>query len=75
MRKKWKMPKWMKAYRSSVSDGDRIEEFMNCDGINCNILVNGPRALCCVSTTAQVSLLERLYKAGLLNGPVTLVGK
>lgn len=65
-RKKWKMPAWMRGYRKAVSDGDRIEEFMNCDGVNCNVEVNSPRALCCVSTTAQVGLLIRLKNKGLL---------
>lgn len=65
--KKWTMPKWMERYRPVLCYGDRAEEFQNCDGKNCNVVVNAPRALFCQSTTSQISLLERLKKAGLLS--------
>jgi len=39
---------------------------MNCDGRDCNLVVNGPRALLCQSVASQVALLERLHGKGLL---------
>ena len=67
-RKNWKMPKWMEPYRSTLSDPERVEEFMNCDGKNCNLFCNGPRALICCSVSSQVELLVRLHNKGLLLG-------
>lgn len=64
-RKKWVAPAWFEPYREFISD-DRIEEFMNCDSVNCNLFSNGPRALICCSVSAQVQMLERLQKAGML---------
>ena len=65
-RKSFKVPKWMLAYKDHVCDFGRAVEFMNCDGVNCNIQVNAPRALCCCSVQSQVGLLIRLHASGLL---------
>lgn len=65
-RKKWSMPPWMESYRPLINEPDRVEEFMNCDGVNCNVLVNSPRALICCQVTAQVGILLKLYKAGVI---------
>ena len=60
------MPKWMEEYKFLFLDPQRVEEFMNCDGKNCNIVVNGPRALICQAVQAEVGLLEKLKAAGRL---------
>lgn len=56
------MPKWMEPYRQFLREPDRAEEYMDCDGKNCNIVVNGPRALLCTGMHEQIGLLERLQK-------------
>ena len=58
----------MEPYRKLIvnTGGNSVEDFMNCDGVNCNLFTNGIRALLCSSTTSQVSLLEQLKKAGML---------
>lgn len=63
MKKKWVMPEWMEKYRSLFCD-PRIEEWMNCDAKACNIQVNAPRALICLSVHAQVGLMTRLREGG-----------
>lgn len=65
-KKRWAMPVWMERHRSFLCDGKRAEEFLNCDGVNCNVVVNAPRALLCQSMNSQVSLLERLKKEGVI---------
>ena len=61
-KKKWKVPVWMKSYSHLVPDFSRAEEFMNCDGVNCNIVTNAPRALMCAMLQARIELLSRLYE-------------
>lgn len=68
-RKKWTQPEWMDRYMEYVTGKENVDEYMNCDGVNCNGVVNAPRALICCQTAAQVSLLHRLFAAQLLNGP------
>jgi hypothetical protein len=68
VKKKWKIPKWMYAYSKFV-DLSRAEEFMNCDGRDCNVFTNGPRALICLETTGKIQLLESLYSHGNLVMP------
>lgn len=65
-RKKWTQPKWMGPYLKYVTGKDSVDEYMNCDGVNCNVFCNAPRALICCQTAAQVGLLMRLREAGLL---------
>lgn len=65
-KQKWSMPPWMEKYRPFLDDPTRVEEFLSCDGVNCNVIVNAPRALLCQSMNSQVSLLERLKKGGML---------
>ena len=65
-RNNWKMPKWMEPYRSLLSDPDRAEEAENCDGVNCNLVINGPKALIHCSISGQIAMLERLHIARLL---------
>lgn len=45
---------------------DDPAEAMNCDGKNCNLAVNGPRAILCIAVRSQVMLLESLHEKGLL---------
>ena len=61
--KRWTMPKWMEEYKFLFLDPQRVEEFMNCDGKNCNIVVNGPRALICQGVQSEVMMLIRLKAA------------
>ena len=65
----WKAPAWLAPYVPLIGNASgwiTPEHAMNCDGRDCNIVVNGPRALICTSVSSQVSLLERLYAKGLL---------
>lgn len=66
MRKKWKVPVWMKPYTPYISNWERVMEFMNCDGQECNIVVNAPRALMCTALQTRIMFLVRLHEAGLL---------
>jgi hypothetical protein len=72
-RKKWTMPAWMTPYVPMLANtgGDWIlpEHAMNCDSKNCNLAVNGPRALLCAGVQSQVILLQRLHEKGLLVRP------
>lgn len=73
-RKPWSQPAWMAPYVEWIGNtGGWItpEHAMNCDGRDCNIVVNGPRALLCASVSSQVSLLTRLHARGLLAGSST----
>lgn len=45
---------------------DDPAEAMNCDGKDCNVVVNAPRALLCIAVQSQVRLLEGLHDKGLL---------
>ena len=60
------MPEWMKIYEHYISNtgGNNIEELMN--DKSTNVFSNAPRALICVSVSAQVLLLESLHEEGLL---------
>src|SRR5215212_2374096 len=64
----WQVPEWMESYRGLITgiEDYRIEEMVNDDGTNSNTFNNPIRALMCVDTKAQVSLLERLHEFGLL---------
>jgi len=66
--KKWVEPGWMKAYHGLLNAGGWAtpEEVMNCDGGDCNIVVNAPRALICNAMSSRVGLLMRLHAAGKL---------
>ncbi len=64
--KKWTMPDWMKPYREMLSEWEKPEEYMNCDGRDCNIFTNSPRALMCNSAQSQVQILYKLHKEGFL---------
>ena len=69
MKKKWTQPAWMAAYVPLIGNtGGWItpERAMNCDGQDCNIVVNGPRALLCTAVASQVTMLERLHAKGML---------
>lgn len=69
--KKWKTPKWMLAYMKFLShDATHNEDYMNCDGKDCNLFSNGPRAIVCSAACAEVVMLMRLYEAGSLTYPV-----
>lgn len=64
---KWKVPAWMKPYIELLQeDEEDLEQAMNCrnskDG--CDIVVNAPRAMLCLSRSAKVSTLEILFKEG-----------
>jgi hypothetical protein len=39
---------------------------MNCDAKNCNVIVNAPRTLICISVSSRVDLLTHLHRDGLL---------
>ncbi|TAK59479.1 hypothetical protein [Methylobacter sp.] len=62
--KKWTMPSWMEKYRTFLeqSGGYTCEEVMNCDGLNCNVVVNAPRAMMCAGLTTKIQFLTRLYQ-------------
>lgn len=61
----WKLPKWAEPYRAMLRfNGWEPEEYMNCDGGNCNIFVNGPRALMCATAVARLNMLFELHNAG-----------
>jgi hypothetical protein len=62
----WEMPAWMEPYRDFITNtgGNSIESLLN--GKATRVQINAPRALLEVSVEAQVSLLERLHKEGLL---------
>ena len=63
-RKRWTMPEWMEPYRDMISDtgGNPIEDLMNDHTTTAQ--VNLYRAVFCISTKAQVALLEKLHAAG-----------
>lgn len=61
--KKWKMPKWMEEFRECLNVP---EESMNCDGSDCSIFVNAPRALMCAIDQGKIGLLQSLYIDGRL---------
>jgi len=65
-KRRWKMPQWMEQYRHLIFGKYRIEDFMSCDGVNCNIEVNAPRALLCTALQERVNMLMVLHKAGRL---------
>lgn len=78
----WKIPDWMKPYRDLIeTDGYTAEGAINCDGKDCNTVVNGPRALMCCEVAAKVRLINKLREAGLLKDrgpapkPKSLSGK
>jgi len=67
----WRMPAWMKPYVELIGNtGGWItpEHAMNCRGDKegCDLAINGPKALLCISVSAQVQLLERLHERGQL---------
>ena len=67
-KKKWIQPAWMAPYVELIGNtGGWItpEHAMNCDGRDCNIVVNAPRALLCTAVTSQVTMLERLQARAL----------
>jgi hypothetical protein len=64
--KKPKFPSVLIPYKQFLTEPDRVEEYLGCDGRNCNIVVNGPRALLCQSANAETKILLRLHEAGLL---------
>lgn len=65
--KKWKMPKWMESYREILNyNGWTPEKFMNCDGTDCNIVVNAPKAIMCTVATTRVQFLATLHEQGKL---------
>lgn len=65
---RWTMPPWMEPYRDKIGDtgGNSIEDVMNRDPNEANVIINAPVALICVAVKSQVSLLNRLYREGLL---------
>lgn len=63
---KFIMPGWMENYRQYFTEPNRVEEYANCDGVNCNIVVNGPRALMCQTSSSERGILFRLQKAGII---------
>ena len=76
-KKPWTQPAWMAPYVDLIGNtGGWItpEHAMNCDGRDCNVLVNSPRALLCVSVSSQIGLLQRLHKRGALAEPLTHMG-
>lgn len=65
--KKWTMPGWMEAYRPLLDGGGyTCEEVMNCDGRDCNVIVNAPRAMMCAGLATKVQFLTRLQREGKL---------
>jgi hypothetical protein len=65
------MPKWMEPYTALICNtGGWItpDHAMNCRGDkdNCDLAVNGPRALLCTAVHSQVLLLEKLHAKGWL---------
>lgn len=68
-RHRWTQPAWMQPFVELIGNtGGWLtpEHAMNCDGRDCNLAVNGPRALTCVSVASQVNLLQRLHEKDLL---------
>lgn len=70
---KWTQPAWMAPFVPMLvntgGEWNTPEHAMNCDATNCNLAVNGPRALLCSAVLSQVVLLERLHTRGLLVEP------
>jgi len=62
-KRKWKMPKWMIPFSEYIVGND-IEEMMD---DTTAYQINGPRALVALSIKSQVSMLERLHRAGVLD--------
>ena len=69
-KKAWAQPAWMAPYVPLlVNTGGTFDDptdAMNCDGKNCNVIVNAPRAVLCTAVMSQVRLLEVLHEKGLL---------
>jgi hypothetical protein len=63
-KKKWTMPEWMEPFRKFLTEPDGAEEYKNCDGVNCNVVVNAPRALLCQTVSSEIGLLYRLHEEG-----------
>lgn len=63
--KLWTLPEYLEDYRYIICDiPGEIENLMNDKGSN--IFNNAPRAIIIARVEAQVSLLDHLYKNGLL---------
>ena len=64
--KTWTMPEWMEPYRKFIGEtgGNLIEELMN--DHHTTAQVNIIRAGLIVCVNAQISMLHRLHRAGLL---------
>jgi hypothetical protein len=69
MAKPWTMPAWMERYRDLIGEtgGNKIETLVNGKTI---VQVNAPLAMIEVAVSAQVHLLDRLRKAGLLTSRI-----
>lgn len=64
---KWKMPDWMP--KILVEMGYRVDEVyeaMHCNGRNCDVFVNAPRALLCIQRSTVAKTLLNLKQQGLL---------
>lgn len=67
MDRQWDPSQWMLRYLPLISCGkDRVRELMQDDT---PVQVNAPLALMATATKAEISLLTRLWKAGLLKRP------
>ena len=66
----WRVPGWLRPYlpllKNTGGTFDDPTAAMNCDGRNCNVVINAPRALLCIAVQSQVKLLEDLHARGLL---------
>ena len=70
MKEKWVQPEWMASYVPMLANtGGWVtpEHAMNCDAKDCNVTVNGARALLCTAVSSQTILLLRLHDAGMLD--------
>ncbi len=66
-KKPWKTPEWMFPYLKHLfMSRQETEDSMNCDGSECNIEVNAPRALMCNMVQAKIRALCLLHVAGVL---------
>ena len=65
-RDKWTMPEWMESYRQFIGEtgGNKVEELMN--DHHTTAQTNIIRAGLIVCVNAQIALLHRLHRAGLL---------
>jgi hypothetical protein len=73
VKKKWVMPKWMEAYRESLTYGNRAEELLS--GPRATIQVNAPLAFIQADIESQVTLLTRLHDSQLLAATPKRKGK